>query len=378
MNTVNVAPESQFFATQLHDKEEAIKSLPIDRLDERQGLLVDLLVTIVDHETELGELTAKAGNEPLESMEWWSTLGTYASSCGFKRLGNGHFSAAYSHPMLPGKVIKVGFKKEDSGAAYVAFCRMHQGRAGIPTIHDVQRHESCYTVVMDHLQDAHRAIMDYPSDAYTQYYIAHDGVEQGELSDCKSAEQYTQRDRDLAETAKEINKFFKGIARFDMHPGNVMLDRDGNIVITDPVSFSNARKATEFQIDPEELIKEIEEAARAAMIARCKARKDKRSPEAIAARKNKLKRFKAGLLRADKNHHAAMKLGALAPNWGHARTILGATVWDNVNWKNDVVALDVIAQNVIDKDVQNLQRCIIKGRNTLQMDERLDKQFLRG
>lgn len=371
-------PEAHFFATDLQAREDAIKALPIDRLGERQGMLVDLLVAIVDHETENGELTSKAGNTSLESMDWWSTLHTYASSCGFKRLGNGHFSAAYSHPMLLGKIIKVGFKKEDSGAAYVAFCRMHQGRVGIPVIHDVQRHASCYTVVMDHLEDAWSAVGEYQSSAYNEYYIARNGVSHGQLSDVKEAHEYTQRELDLAETAKEINKFFKGIARFDLHPGNVMLDKDDNIVITDPVSFSNDQKATEFQIDPEQLLIEIEQAAKAAMVARCKARKAKRSPEARAALKELVQRRKA---RQKENRERSLKharVCALAPKWEDMRALLGTKHRANIWQFNRGEVLDRVGQQAIDKHVNALQACLVRGRNTLPMDERLDKQFLRG
>jgi hypothetical protein len=98
---------------------DAIKALPICELDKRQGMLIDLLVEMVNSETCDGELTEL--NQPLEHQDWWTTLKCLTTDAGFKMLGNGHFSAAYSHPLLPNRVIKVGFKKEDSGAAYTAF-----------------------------------------------------------------------------------------------------------------------------------------------------------------------------------------------------------------------------------------------------------------
>jgi hypothetical protein len=36
----------------------------------------------------------------------------------------------------------------------------------------------------------------------------------------------------------EIRKFFCGVANMDMHSGNGMEDALGNIIITDPISFS--------------------------------------------------------------------------------------------------------------------------------------------
>lgn len=243
---------------------DAIKALPICELDKRQGMLIGLLVEMVNSETSDGELTEL--NQPLEHQDWWTTLKCLTTDAGFKMLGNGHFSAAYSHPLLPNRVIKVGFKKEDSGAAYTAFCRMYQGRAGIPNVYDVQRHAGCYTVVLDALNDcesgdneAHekyaamaRDIIDYKPDAH---------------------DELTGWDGEFVETCKLIRKFFEGIASFDMHSGNIMFGDDDTPFITDPVSFSQKKDGGAFSVDPEELIKEVEEAARQKAIDRAKERK---------------------------------------------------------------------------------------------------------
>lgn len=243
---------------------DAIKALPICELDKRQGMLIDLLVEMVNSETCDGEITEL--NQALENQGWWTTLKCLTTDAGFKMLGNGHFSAAYRHPLLPNRVIKVGFKKEDSGAAYTAFCRMYQGRAGIPNVYDVQRHAGCYTVVLDALNDCEswgnethekyaeiaRDIIDYKSDAH---------------------DELTGWDGEFVETCKLIRKFFEGIASFDMHSGNIMFDNSDVPYITDPVSFSQKKDGGAFSIDPEELIKEVEEVAHQRAIDRAKERK---------------------------------------------------------------------------------------------------------
>lgn len=253
---------------------KAIRELPINELDKRQPMLVDLLAQIVNHETQDGAITAAAGNTALERMDYWQTLAEVLKDCGFERLGNGHFSAAYKHEMLPGKVIKVGFKKEDSGAAYVAFCRMHQGCAGIPTVHDVQRHAGCYTVVLDELQEYNLSDAEGIDD---QYYCVQYAIDAGYNKERLLAEdaeyaKYTA----LIESAIEIRKFFSGIARFDIHSGNVMVDSKGNLVITDPVSFSHDKE--ELPMDVEGLLAEVERAAQLRMIQRCRERKARRDP----------------------------------------------------------------------------------------------------
>lgn len=207
---------------------ESIRNLPINQIADRQPMLVRLMADIVNYETENGKLTKQ---KPLEMQSYWTSLNELTKAAGFIKLGNGHFSVAYKHPMLPGKVLKVGLKKEDSGAAYVAFCRMHAGREGIPVIHDVQRFEGCYIVVLDELLPV----------GYDEWY------QHGSQAICDAVhdsqfnlEDYSRKpSTEFLETCRLIHEFFKGIAKFDMHPGNVMIDpKTGKLIITDPVSFT--------------------------------------------------------------------------------------------------------------------------------------------
>lgn len=264
---------------------KAIRELPINELDKRQPMLVDLLAQIVNHETQDGAITAAAGNKALEQMDYWLTLAEVVADCNFVRLGNGHFSAAYKHELLPGKVIKVGFKKEDSGAAYVAFCRMHQGRAGIPTVHDVQRHAGCYTVVLDELQEYRDTDVEGLDD---QFYAVQYAIDAGySISQLMKVYPECTKYTALIESAIEIRKFFSGIARFDIHSGNVMVDSKGNLVITDPVSFSHDKE--ELPMDVEGLLAEVERAAQLRMIERCRERKARRDPNGKSQRMRRLR-----------------------------------------------------------------------------------------
>ena len=260
---------------------DVIRNLPICELDKRQPLLVALTADIVNCETSDGDDTDSDWG--LERQDYWQTLKIKAKDAGFNLLGNGHFSAAFKHELLPGRVIKVGFKKEDSGAAYVAFCRMHQGRVGIPNIYHVARHAGCYTVVLDELEpcqrfenEAHEHYADLAS-----YFVENSGAELGDVDGAEN-------ELPFVETCQMINKFFYGIASFDMHSGNIMFTKDGKPVITDPVSFSADRDREPFSLEPEELLAEIEQIAHDKMIERCKRNKAKRDPNGelrIARRK---------------------------------------------------------------------------------------------
>ena len=223
-----------------------LKAIPIDLLDTHQERLVDLLVSIVNEVTDNG----KATNSDIDvvDQDYWKGLRVIAKNVGFKYLGSGHFSAAFSHKMLPKRVIKIGFKKEDSGAAYTAWCRANQGRAGVPVIHAVSRSAGCYSVVLDRLHE-----FKYQEPVLTDYYeVIRDSIH-GD-----AAVTWDNLSIELAKTSQDIRKFFKGIAKFDLHSGNVMIHPDtGHLVITDPVSFSEDVATEEAPLDFNELVKEI-------------------------------------------------------------------------------------------------------------------------
>ena len=273
--------------TDMQERLDVIRNLPICELDKRQPLLVELIADIVNAETSDGDDTDSDWG--LERQDYWQTLKIKAKDAGFNLLGNGHFSAAFKHELLPGKVIKVGFKKEDSGAAYVAFCRMHQGRVGIPNVYHVARHAGCYTVVLDELEPCQRREND-EHDHYADiaYYV---------IEGDSDPEEHAEDDQPFIETCQMIRKFFYGIASFDMHSGNIMFTKDGKPVITDPVSFSADRDREAFSLEPEELLAEIEQIATAKMVERCKRNKAKRNPKGTFQRNrrwaNKQRRARA-------------------------------------------------------------------------------------
>lgn len=273
--------------TDMQERLDVIRNLPICELDKRQPLLVALIADIVNCETSDGDDTDSDWG--LERQDYWQTLKIKAKDAGFNLLGNGHFSAAFKHEMLPGRVIKVGFKKEDSGAAYVAFCRMHQGRVGIPNVYHVARHAGCYTVVLDELEPCQRR----ENETHEHYAdLANYFVETDE-----EPEEHHEKDLAFIETCQMIRKFFYGIASFDMHSGNIMFTKDGKPVITDPVSFSADRDREPFSLEPEDLLAEIEQIAHDKMIERCKRNKAKRDRDSTLCRarraNNKARRNRA-------------------------------------------------------------------------------------
>lgn len=358
-----------------------IAALGLSELTKRQLMLVELIANIVNHETENGYLTMREGNRAIEVMPYWDSLLVYLNDAGFELLGNGHFSAVFKHRLLPQKVIKVGFKKEDSGAAYAAFCRMNQGKQGIPTIYDIQRHAGCYTVVLDELRPLEIGLWgDVTEDSEDENVVDQFNTVCGIISYNEAfgggADQLLD---DLAETAKEIRKFFVGIASFDMHSGNAMVDHNGHVIITDPVSFTDKavdHARDDFMIDPEELLKEIEQLAELRMIERCRERKAKRDPKGqfrldLKQRQKRRKEYK----KAERFwKRDAAKRALKAHNRNVAFKELGSTLWMKAYFNlPDAKMVEMEAQ--VAAKVANRNHKAIALDQALDIDKELDAMF---
>lgn len=227
---------------------ERIVDLPVAQLDLRQPMLVTFAAETVRY---FKQTQGFDGTVFLHDEDWWWDYREAMTEAGFEFLGAGYFSAVFSHHLVPERAFKVGFKKEDSGAAYAAFCRANQHRPGIPKVHAVERHQACYTVVLDLLTEFGSA--EVSKEVWGQYTMVRDIIECG--NGAKWQSHRTKDGNTLCDTAHAIYEFFDGIASFDLHSGNVMLDKRGELVITDPVSYSHGELTT---VDFDGLVHEVQ------------------------------------------------------------------------------------------------------------------------
>lgn len=338
-----------------------------------QAGLIGLMVDMVSHYAG-----GKVDSERyISSQSWWRPLLWTAKTCGFVFLGNGFFSGAYKHELMPERVLKVGFKKEDSGAAYAAFCRQHQGLPGIPIIHDIQRHQCCYTVVLDELKK-------YPEGAAArplknQYDIVKYTLLKNEQHFHAKPQVESDYDKALTETCELIYQFFKGVAEFDLHDENVMVcPSTGKVIITDPVSFSQNRGAVTFDAEPEallEMVKDLREkqhvarwvkrnkAHRDRFIVRKEARRDRR----VAERHRKVRKVQAaGFRLQDINRRVVGHRIDLVADSAHLLNI----------WRvHTVREARAIEQEHHERFMVN-DMFAINGHGQLMIDKALDARFL--
>lgn len=286
--------------------------------------IVTLLSNMVSRYLEVGSDYANAA----QGMPKFKRV---ANRLGFKFLGAGFFSIALAHKDHAEIAFKVGLKKEDSGAAYAAYCRANQGKAGIPVVHDIQRHDDCYTVVMDRYvsmegelgHNVRRAlfagvqmVIEHGQEVGAAVYEAELSRFTATLEDCEQLESYAYN---LFTTATEIRAFFKGIAEFDCHDGNVMANGSNQIFITDPISFTRGIKGWDII---ETGLDGIEADRIAAHAEKCKARHEYRKGRASRRkRRAKNKRIReARWARADREgrvERAQRKIDNAA--WHHLR-----------------------------------------------------------
>ena len=150
---------------------------------------------------------------------------------GWTYSGAGYFSAVFIKDDL---ALKVGLKKEDTGATYAAWCRAHQGYQGVPVIHRIEKFRTCYLVLTDRYHPVAGQTLS-PQMVKDRKHLR-DVLEGGVTP---KADVYAAR------TAASIREFFEGIATFDLNSGNLMVNRRGDFVITDPVSFDHKGEPNE-------------------------------------------------------------------------------------------------------------------------------------
>ena len=144
---------------------------------------------------------------------------------GFERLGAGYFGAVFEHPHAPGFAIKVCVRNGDSSPAYLAWARANPG-PHIPRVHYLKRCGHYVVAVLDKMKP-----MGLWSDNFALY-------EQHMDRDLQKIS-----DHPLNAAGQRIRKFFEGACDFDCHKDNVMVDINNQLVITDPVSFSDNEKS---------------------------------------------------------------------------------------------------------------------------------------
>ncbi len=145
--------------------------------------------------------------------------------------GAGFFAAVF---IKDGFALKIGFKSEDTGAMYAAWCRANQSRPGVPTIYSISKFKGCYVVLMRRYEALREEWLDDDDEdfipaLYEEFRAISGAVNIGST--------FGRSRFDTVSTGLLIHDFFKGVVDFDLYEANVMLDYGGELIITDPISY---------------------------------------------------------------------------------------------------------------------------------------------
>ena len=138
-------------------------------------------------------------------------------------VGGGYFSGVVRHVGFPGVVFKISMRPDDAYKAYALWVRQNPGKH-FPVIYAIH-----------HVEDvAVYALKEYRPLFMLPDFDTWDFLER----EATHRPNHVYR-RSLCSAVGSVRKFFKGVAKIDIHGENLMFDPETKqVIITDPVSFN--------------------------------------------------------------------------------------------------------------------------------------------
>ena len=179
-------------------------------------------------------------------------LAGYNMPEGWYYVGCGHFSLAVAHESRPDYIFKICCRTGDGYPEYATWCvskfndGTHVGLC-IPHIPFVHRSLAHVRIVpVQRLREIHSGNTE-TSDRYDSDEELRDPIDViqwyfGVLLGFSVYEDGYERDvpPKMKATVKAIVQSFKGLHDVDIHRGNVMLNDDGDMILTDPLGFADS------------------------------------------------------------------------------------------------------------------------------------------
>ncbi len=183
---------------------------------------------------------------------------------GWYMIGSGHFSEVYANNDYPDLVVKLNFRRGDSWPFYAKFCKDNENNPSvnkfIPVIHKFHKLQDreLYVAVLDKYESVtpeenlHEELGNCPfsqkcsiddiadikvafyGEFITPYIGAFADIGGNDLTD-----DVLKRNSELYQASCIIFNELEDYCEVDVHLDNFMLDSNGVVIITDPVSFTS-------------------------------------------------------------------------------------------------------------------------------------------
>lgn len=136
----------------------------------------------------------------------------------------GHFSSVWSIPGEPTQVLKISHRDDDACRYYMQWAKEHPHRHA-PRIHKITYRENLMMVRMQRY--------------YTHPDRGDSFIYRENIPGYNVLLGYKNPDHDngVEQFCAQIRRVFRG-HQFDLHKDNILVDHEGVIIITDPVSFT--------------------------------------------------------------------------------------------------------------------------------------------
>ena len=182
-------------------------------------------------------------------------LATCSMPDGWSYVGVGHFALAVEHASRPDYIFKICCRTGDAYPEYATWCvsKFNDGtHVGLCIPHIPFVHRSLAHVRIVPVQKLREIHGGYTADAalpdgetpYDEELCAQVGMIQRYFDVLLGLTVYQEGDEfyvshKMQATLKAIVQSFKGLSVGDIHVGNVMLNADGEMILTDPLGFAD-------------------------------------------------------------------------------------------------------------------------------------------
>lgn len=171
-------------------------------------------------------------------------------AAGLTLLGMGMYSVVVEHKNYHGRAFKVTTSRWDGFRAYAKYCIENAGTKFLPVIYSANEQGNFGWYEMDKYYPIIKQKNNYDDFVSTKigdlYSYAHAGQYATSVNDMRG----NSEEIAIATVAANIMKEFHGRFVPDIHSSNVMMDKDGNVFITDPLSCDVRREIPVTEEDP--------------------------------------------------------------------------------------------------------------------------------
>ncbi|ENM2303259.1 hypothetical protein AB6W40_002616 [Salmonella enterica] len=170
---------------------------------------------------------------------------------GLTFVGIGMYAVVVEHPNYPERVFKVTTSRWDGYREYAKYCIANKGKKFLPVIHSANEKGNFgwyeldkYYPILDPNGGYEAFVSIYVEDMYA---YAHAGQYSDSVKDLEGRPEAIE----IYKRAKEIADLYKNSFTLDIHTGNIMLSKDGEVIITDPLAADVRREIPVSEADPE-------------------------------------------------------------------------------------------------------------------------------